>query len=139
MWKVTLGTLLVALLALAVACGDDDDDGGSEDVSVCDQRTEVEESVRALTDPGLITSGTDEINAAIEAVRGDLSGLREAASAEIEPEVEALQTAVDEGRDTLSEIDDESSLNEQIDAIQAALTGIVDAAGGLTTALDSEC
>jgi hypothetical protein len=136
MWKLALSALLIAVLALAMACGDDDD---SDEVSVCDQKVEVEDSVRALTDPNLITSGTDEINAAVENVRTDLSGLREVVSADIEPEVEAMQTAVDDARDTLSEIDDESSLNEQIDAIQEAVTGIVNAAGGLTTALDEEC
>ena len=37
----------------AMACGDDDE---SDEVSVCDQKVEVEDSVRALTNPDLLTS-----------------------------------------------------------------------------------
>ena len=45
---------------------------------------------------------------------------------------------MDDARDTLSNLDD-ASLNERIDAVQAAVTGIATAAADLTTALDSEC
>jgi hypothetical protein len=131
--------LFVVLMA---ACSDDDDDNGDEaspSPSVCDQKEALDESAQALADLDVVASGTDGLTAAVEAVQTDVQNLKETVSADVEPEVEALETAVSDAQDTLSGINDDSTLNERIDAVQEALTGIATAAAGVGTALQNEC
>jgi gas vesicle protein len=154
-----LGTMAV-LLALAAACGDDDETtngGGTEaptngatdgatngatngaTADVCDQKDAVASAVADLADIDVLEEGTDALNANIENVKTELSDLKETVTEDAQDEVEDLETAVTDAEETLSGITDESTLNEQIDAVQSALTGIATASTALVSALENEC
>jgi hypothetical protein len=68
--------------------------GGSGDV--CADREALRSSVDALTDVDVVAEGTNGVTAAIAGVKDDLTALRESAGAELRPDVQAVQDAVDE-------------------------------------------
>jgi hypothetical protein len=143
-WFLTIG--LVALLAVLTACDDDNDDGDSDTggeatatPSVCDQKEVVEASVQDLGDLDVVAEGTDALNQQVATVKSDVADLRDTVSEDVEPEVEALETAISDAEETMSEITDDSTLNERIDAVQTSITGIVTAAGDLGDSLSNEC
>jgi gas vesicle protein len=158
-WMI-LGTMTV-LLALVVACGDDDEttnggtdsptngatdgatngatDGATEGADVCDQKDAVASAVADLADIDVLEEGTDALNANIENVKTELSDLKENVSEDVQDEVEDLETAVSDAEETLSGITDDSTLNQRIDAVQSALTGIATASTALVSAVENEC
>jgi gas vesicle protein len=156
---IILGTMAV-LLALAAACGDDDEttNGGTESptngatdgatngatdgatsADVCDQKDAVASAVADLADIDVLEEGTDALNANVENVKTELSDLKETVSEDAQDEVEDLETAVTDAEETLSGITDDSTLNQRIDAVQSALTGIATASTALVSALENEC
>jgi outer membrane murein-binding lipoprotein Lpp len=132
----------VAVLALGVAgCSDDDDDSSdaTPTPSVCDQADTLEQSVEDLANLDVISSGTDGLTSAVDQVKTDAEALRQTVSADIEPEVDALTTVIDDAQNTLSNIDSDAKLSEKIADVEAAFTGIATAAMDLKSALDNEC
>jgi hypothetical protein len=157
---IILGTVAL-LLTLVAACGDDDEassgdgetpgngdatatadsggDDGSPTVDVCEQKDAVASAVADLADIDVLAEGTDALNASVENVKTELSDLKEAVSEDVQDEVDDMETAVEDAEETLSGITDDSTLSEQIDAVQSALTGIATASAALATALENEC
>ena len=115
---------VVAIVVLVGACGGDDDSstttagvtttiaapattasaatgttvaGSSAAPSsdVCADRNELASSVEALQDVDVAAEGTNGVEAAIADVKDDLDALRTSAGAELQPQVEAVQDAVD--------------------------------------------
>ena len=137
---------LAALLAFAAACGDDDDDDGGDNGgddtgsadTVCQEKEELDSAVASLTDVDVIAEGTEALNASLANVRTSLDNLGDSVSDEVADEVEGMETAVDDAEEILSDLDD-ASLNEQIDAVQSALTGVATASVALGTALQEDC
>ena len=133
-------TAIAAIVALVVACSGDDDEGEATPTpSVCDQADAVRQSVEGLADLNVIASGTEGLTAAVDDVRTELQALRQTASAEIRPEVEALETAVDDAKETLSNIDSDATLSEKIADVETALGSVAIAAANLADALNNEC
>lgn len=63
---------------------------------VCADREALRSSVADLTDVDLVAEGTNGVEPAVEAVKEDLAALRSSAESELEPEVQAVEDAVDE-------------------------------------------
>ena len=129
---------------LAVACGDDETTNGTstatpEEVTVCDQADSVQQSVSALSAVDITEEGTNALDAAVADVKTELEALKETVSAEVEDEVQGLEDAVTEAEDILSGIDNDATLNEKIDDVQSAFTGVATAAAALADALSQEC
>jgi hypothetical protein len=138
--KWTPAAVAVALLTLGAACSDDDSsDGGTPTPSVCDRRDAVEVAVANVADIDVLAEGTDALKAAVDDLETEVSALKEAVSEDLQDEVDAMETAASDAGDTLDEIDSEATLNEKIDDLQAALTGIATTSADLLTALDQEC
>ena len=142
--KVITFLLIAATILMVVACGDDDEpsdgsNGASPTASVCDDKAAVEEAVADLANIDITAEGTNALNAAVDNVKTELQDLKTTVSEDVADEVEGLETAVDDAQETLSGIGDDSTLNQRIDAVQSALTGIATAAEDLTTALQNEC
>ena len=129
--KLAAGAALLLVLT-AAACSDDDEP------SVCDREEALEQSVQELRDLDVVATGTDGLNAAIDNVKTDADALKEAVRADLEPEVDALESAVSDAEDTLSGIDGDATLNEKIDDVQAAFTGVATASADLKGALQEE-
>jgi predicted nucleic acid-binding Zn-ribbon protein len=144
--KLISCSLVIAVLMLAVACGDDDDEttdsastGTPEAATVCEQADSVQQAVEALSEVQIAEEGTNALNAAVADIKTETDELKETASAEVEDEVQALSDSIDEAEEILSGIDDDATLNERIDDVQSAVTGVVTAAAGLPDALSEEC
>jgi hypothetical protein len=136
---MTLAALVLVTLSLA-ACSDDNDDGDATPTpDVCEQSEAVRQSVEDLASLDVIASGTDGLNAAVDNVRTEVSSLKETVSDDVEPEVEALETAIDDARDAFANIDSDAALSARIADVENALGGIATAAADLRTALDNEC
>ena len=148
----------VAVGILAAACGGDDDsstttagvtttiaaavttapaasgttvDGGSAPPSsdVCADRDELASSVEALQDVDVVAEGTNGVETAIADVKDDLDTLRTSAGAELQPQVEAVQDAIDELETAVEGLDS--------DGAEEALTAVSNLAGVAGTLLAS--
>ena len=111
----------LAMAALVASCGSDDSSSTSDSTGVtspapaastsdstpdetsaassgdvCADREALRDSVAALADVDLVAEGTNGAKSAISAVKDDLAALRSSAGSELEPEVQAVQDAVDE-------------------------------------------
>jgi predicted nucleic acid-binding Zn-ribbon protein len=148
MTKLIAGSLLLAALLLAVACGDDDTTTNGGDgttaattaaADVCDQKDALEAAVDDLANLDVLAEGTNALDASVENVKTELDDLKTAVGDEVADEVEAMETAVEDAEDTLSGISDDATLNEKIDDVQSAVTGVATAADSLITALETDC
>ena len=120
---------LLAMGALVAACGSDDSSSTSDSTSatspaatstadstsdetsaapsgdVCADREALRDSVAALADVDLVAEGTNGATSAISAVKDDLAALRTSAGSELEPEVQAVQDAVDDLETAVGNLD----------------------------------
>jgi hypothetical protein len=138
--KLIFCSLTVAIAMLAIACGDDDGEGDATPTpSVCDAEEAFQQSVTDLTDINVVSEGTNALNAAVANVKTELDDLKTAVGSGVADEVDDLETAVSDAEDTLSGIDNDATLNEKIDDVQSAFTGVATAAAALKDALSQEC
>jgi hypothetical protein len=63
---------------------------------VCADRDALRTSVDALTNLDVVAEGTNGVTAAVSDVKDDLAALRSSAGADLQPQVQAVQDAVDE-------------------------------------------
>ncbi len=128
----------VALTAVVASCGGDDDDDSSSaattttTASVCADREALQTSVDSLQNVDLVAEGTNGVNAAIDDVQEDLTALQTSASAELQPEVEAVQDDVDELKTAAENLDSGGAAG----AADAA-AAVADVASSASTLLDS--
>jgi hypothetical protein len=107
----------LAVAAFVASCGDDDDSSSATAATspasggtgagtaagsvapggdVCADRAALSDSIAALRNVDLRAEGTNGLTAAISAVKDDLTALRASAGDELQPQVQAVQTALDE-------------------------------------------
>jgi len=119
--------LFAAIALVAAACGD----GASAQEKYCEAGQSLESSVNALSgavgvdDVGqvmdLVAERGDDLESAIDAVRGDLDALREAATDAAADEVDAFEQAMDDITDAFSELGGDVALDNAVaaqDAVQ---------------------
>lgn len=63
---------------------------------MCAEREALSSSVAALADVDLRAEGTNGLTAAVDAVKEDFAALRGSLSAELQPQAQAVQDALDE-------------------------------------------
>jgi len=139
-FKLIVCSLIGAIAIFAIACGDDDNDSTATPTpSVCDAEEALDQAVTNLTDLDVVSEGTNALNAAVADVKTELGDLKTAVGSDVADEVDALDTAVSDAEETLSGIDNDATLNEKIDAVQSAFTGVATAGADLKDALSQEC
>ena len=144
----------LAMAALVAACGSDDSPSTSDSTSetspapaastadstpdetsaapsgdVCADREALRDSVAALADVDLVAEGTNGAKSAISAVKDDLAALRSSAGSELEPEVQAVQDAVDDLETAVGNLDSGGATQ--------AVTAVSDLVTSSGTLLDS--
>jgi hypothetical protein len=62
--------------------------------AVCQARDQLKTSVTALTKPALLVGGSAAVKAAVDQVQTNLESLKTAAKSDYQPQVDAVQTAV---------------------------------------------
>ena len=96
---------------------------------VCADREALRTSVDALTNLDVVAEGTNGVTAAASDVKDDLAALRSSAGAELQPQVQAVQDAVDEVETAVANLDSGGAA--------AAVTAVADLATSARTLLDS--
>jgi archaellum component FlaC len=86
---------VVAVLLLAGAACDDDVS------SACEAQQKLESSVDDLRNIDVVDDGVDALRTDVDAVADNLATFRAEAGTELEPDVDAVQAAVDQVRSTL--------------------------------------
>jgi hypothetical protein len=101
---------------------------------VCADREALRSSVDALVDVDVVAEGTDGVTAAIADVKDNLTALRGSAGDELQPDVQAVQDAVDDLETTV----DTGTIGSggAADAA-AAIATLGDAANSLLASLDA--
>ena len=89
----------------------------------------MRESVDALTNVDVVAEGTNGVTAAVSDVEDDLAALRSSAGDELEPQVQAVEDALDELETAVAEIDSGGA--------SAALAAVSELAGSAATLLGS--
>ena len=98
----------------------------------CADRDALRTSIEGLTDVDVVAEGTNGLEAAIAAVTDDLAAVQESAGDDIQPEVDAVQSALDEVEAAVS-----TGSAENAAEIAASLATLTATASELLEALDS--
>jgi hypothetical protein len=96
----------------------------------CADRDALASSVAALKDVDLRAEGTNGVTAAIDAVKNDLATLRGSLSAQLQPQAQAVQDAVDELETAVSNLGSGGAA-----AAATAVSSLATAAGTLLDSL----
>jgi hypothetical protein len=72
---------------------------------VCADREALRSSVDALKNLDVVAEGTNGVTAAVSAVKDDLAALRSSAGPELQPQVQAVQDAVDKLQTAVANLD----------------------------------
>ena len=98
---------------------------------MCADRDELASSVEALQDVDVVAEGTNGVEAAIADIKDDLDALRTSAGAELQPQVEAVQDAVDTLETAVDNLDSDGA-----EDTLTAVSNLAGAAGTLLASLD---
>lgn len=121
-----LGAVLLAVVLGAVAaCGGGDP---QEDAlaSLCSSLTEVKETVQGIVDLDPATATRDDLEAAIDEARDAGDRVVDAAQDLEEANADALSSAIDDFRNAVSDLPDDTSLQEGIASVGPAFLAIGD-------------
>ncbi len=132
--STALRSIIPVLLIVTVAAAgcSDDGDGAS---SFCDDRVELQDSIRDLRDLNVVDEGIEALDSQLETVLADVDAL-EASAADLEPEVGAVKTSIETLQASVA------SAETPVDKATALVSGLDDinvAWEALTTASGSEC
>lgn len=116
--------LLVAILGLVAACGGNSQENALEDL--CNGLTEVEEAVQGIVSLDPETATRDDLEDAINEARAAGDRVVEVAQDLEEANADALSGAIDDFRNAVSDLPDDTSLQEGITAAGGAFLAITD-------------
>jgi len=125
----------LAVAMLMAACGDDDDSSSTTTAptdDVCDDAQALSASVDELNDVDLAAEGTDGASAAISAVKDDLTAFSESASEELQPQVQAVEDAIDELETAVDNLD-----SDPAGTVLQAVSDVASSASTLIATLDA--
>ncbi|MGZ4690045.1 MAG: hypothetical protein ACXVJW_10195 [Acidimicrobiia bacterium] len=135
-------TSLCCLAVLLVGCSSDSKSSSTTTTTpkdaVCADKSALESSVKALTNPDLLTSGTSSIKTAVKKVKTNLDALRQSVKADLKPQVDAVKSALDQLQAAVDNVGS-GSLTENLQAIGDAISKVGATAGDLESALQSRC
>ena len=138
--RVALACGVVVVLGLLSACGSSDDSSSAPEgkEQVCAARDQLEASVSGLVDPDLLTEGTDGIRDAVDQVADDVQELRAAAGDDYGPQVEALQTDLEDLQNAVTELG-AGGVGEGLAAVGTAITAVGTDASELFSLVSADC
>jgi hypothetical protein len=92
----TTRRVLACVAIGVVVCTSCGSDNASSPTDACADSEALSSSVAALKDVDVSAEGTNGVTAAVDAVKNDLATLRGSLGAELQPQAQAVQDAVDE-------------------------------------------
>lgn len=129
--------LVVPVLLLVAACGEDDDDG--QTATVCDARDDLDSSLGALAEIDLTAEGTDAVEAAVDDVGDDVEEVVDAEQDAVDDEVADVQSAFDELETAVTAFGEQETTSDAVASVSSAVTDLARATGALAEALSEEC
>ena len=105
---------------------------------MCADKSALQSSIKALTNPDLLTSGTSSIKAALKKVKTNLDALGQSVKADLKPQVDAVKSALDQLQTVVDNVGS-GSLTDNLQAIGDAISKVGATTGDLASALSSEC
>jgi hypothetical protein len=105
---------------------------------VCAARTNLKESVAALATPSLLTGGKAAIQSALSTVKDNLAAVASSADAAYQPQVDAVQSAVNDFTMALSEFGN-GDVTQNVQALGTAITNVGSTSDALVTKLQASC
>jgi hypothetical protein len=139
--SLTAGLAIVLAPLALVACGSSSmssGSSGSSSDSVCAARDDLEQSVRHLADPDVLTGGKQGIDDAINDVQDNVDALEAAAKSDLRPQVDAVKTSFDELKTAVGNVGD-GKLSDNLQQIGDAITKVGDSTSTLYDSLQSRC
>ena len=127
--------VLLALTLVAVACSDDSDEAAP---STCTALQDLSGSVQSLLSLDVISEGTSGLESALDDVEKNLDQLKSDAGDQFGSEVDDLETAVNDGLDTLTSLGDSESISDGADSVSTAFDNVNSAWDALQTTAESE-
>jgi hypothetical protein len=123
-------------------CGSDSDSSSSTTTTpqdaVCKDKDALEQSIRDLTNLDLATAGKDKIESDAKDVQKNLDALGESAKQSIQPQVDALKSAVQDLEDAVKSFGNQS-ISQSLQDTGAAISKVGSAGADLGTAINTEC
>jgi hypothetical protein len=136
------GTAVVLLVLGLAACGSDSDSGSSTTTTpqeaVCADKEALEQSVRDLGNIDLSESDESTLEDQANKIGDELDALGNSVKANLEPEVEALKSAVKDLETALKSFGDQS-ITTSITEAGDAISKVGSASSDLASKLDAQC
>ena len=131
---LAVGAGLVLVLGVA-ACGGDDDDDDSSSAQFCNDRQALQTSVEDLGNVNVVENGTSALTDAVDEVKKNAEALKDSASDEFEPDVDALTDAISELVDAVKNL----GSGDGVSAVQSAASDVQSAWTNLENKAKSVC
>jgi hypothetical protein len=128
---------LVGVMLLLAGCGDDDD----AQSAVCDAQSQLDEDVDELKNLDLSDTSVNDLEGILGDIGDDVQNLKDAASDELSPQIDAVSSALDDLDNTVSNLGSSASPSDAATAIQQSLDDLSTATSDLKTAAadDENC
>jgi|tagenome__1003787_1003787.scaffolds.fasta_scaffold19996445_2 hypothetical protein len=142
--RILSGTAVVALALTVAGCGSDSDADSSSSTTtsaqsaVCKDKTELQNSVKRLTNLDLATAGEGKIDSDAQDVKDNLDALGKSVKANLKPEVEALKSAVQDLEDAVKGFGDQS-ISQSIQDAGSAISKVGSTSADLARKLNDQC
>jgi hypothetical protein len=124
-------------MLLLAGCGDDDD----AQSAVCDAQSQLDEDVDELKNLDLSDTSVNDLEGILGDIGDDVQNLKDAASDELSPQIDAVSSALDDLDNTVSNLGSSASPSDAATAIQQSLDDLSTATSDLKTAAadDENC
>ena len=129
--KRWLASALLVTLVFAACGGDDDDDSTS--AQFCSDRQALQTSVDDLKNVDVIESGKSGLTDAVDEVKKNAEALKDSASDEFKPDVDALTSAISELGDAVKNI----GSGDGVSGVQSAVADVQSAWDALKAKVDA--
>jgi hypothetical protein len=128
---------LVGVMLVLAGCGDDDD----AQSAVCDAQSQLDEDVDELKNLDLSDTSVNDLEGILGDIGDDVQNLKDAASDELSPQIDAVSSALDDLDNTVSNLGSSASPSDAATAIQQSLDDLSTATSDLKTAAadDENC
>jgi hypothetical protein len=133
--KRWLASALLVTLVFAACGGDDDDDDSTTSAQFCSDKQALQTSVADLKNVDIVENGTSALTDAVDEVKKNAEALKESASDEFKPDVDALTTAISELADAVKGL----TSGGGVSAVETSAGDVQDAWSALETKVKSVC
>jgi len=105
---------------------------------VCAARTHLEQSVRGLASPALLTSGKAGVQSALDTVKTNLDAVSSSAQDVYKPQVDAVRSAIDDVETELSNMGN-GNASANLQAVGTAIAKVGTTSATLSSTLKTAC